>query len=197
LDDRARREMFRPYTQAAWPSMTIIAKTPSDPAAFAPAIRKAASEIDRDLPISRVQTMQAWVDATAGPRKFPMQLLSAFGAAGLLLAALGIYGVMSYGVLQRTHEIGVRMALGAQPGDVARMIVREGARLALAGIAIGLLGALWLARLLENLLYGVTASDPLTLAGVSLLLAMVALAACWIPARRAMRVDPMIALRHE
>ncbi|MGH9794084.1 MAG: ABC transporter permease [Candidatus Acidiferrales bacterium] len=197
LDDRARREMFRPYSQAVWPSMTIIAKTPSAPAAFAPAIRKAASGIDRELPISRVQTMQAWVDATAGPRRFPMQLLSAFGVVGLLLAAMGIYGVMSYGVLQRTHEIGVRMALGAQPPDVARMILREGALLALAGIAIGLLGALWLARLLENLLYGVTASDPVTLATVSLLLAMVALFACWLPARRAMRVDPMIALRHE
>jgi putative ABC transport system permease protein len=197
LDDRPRPEIFRPYSQAAWPSMTIIARTPSAPASFATEIRKAAATIDRELPISRVQTMETWVESTTGPRKFPMQLLSAFGAVGLLLAALGIYGVMSFGVLQRTQEIGIRMALGAQPRDVARLFLREGVAFAAFGIAIGLVGALLLARLLENLLYGVTASDPLTLLSVVFLLTAVALLACWIPARRAMRVDPMVALRHE
>jgi ABC-type antimicrobial peptide transport system permease subunit len=126
-----------------------------------------------------------------------MQLLSAFGAVGLLLAALGIYGVMSFGVLQRTQEIGIRMALGAQPRQVARLFLREGVAFAASGIAIGLVGALALARLLENLLYGVSASDPVTLLTVVFLLAAVALLACWIPARRAMGVDPMVALRHE
>jgi putative ABC transport system permease protein len=197
LDDRPRPEMFRPYSQAAWPSMDIIARTPSAPASFAAEIRKAAATIDPDLPISRVQTMDQYVESTTGARKFPMQLLSAFGAVGLLLAALGIYGVMSFGVLQRTQEIGIRMALGAQPRQVARLFLREGVAFAASGIAIGLVGALALARLLENLLYGVTASDPVTLLTVVFLLAAVALLACWIPARRAMGVDPMVALRHE
>jgi putative ABC transport system permease protein len=197
LDDQPRSEMFRPYSQSAWPAMTIVARTAGHPQALAASVRQAATGIDRELPISRVQTMQEWVEATTGPRRFPMQLLSAFGAVGLLLAALGIYGVTTYSVLARTHEIGIRMALGARPRDLAQMILREGAVLAGAGVALGLAGALALARLLRNLLYGLSADDPATLASVSLLLAAVALLACWIPSRRAMRVDPLVALRHE
>jgi putative ABC transport system permease protein len=141
--------------------------------------------------------MQAIVDEDLAPREMQATLLGGFAAIALILASLGIYAVLSYAVAQRTQELGVRMALGAQPRDVLRLVIGEGLALTFAGIGIGLAGALALTRVLQNLLYVVSATDPFTFSGVAALLAGVALLACYIPARRAMRVDPMVALRYE
>jgi len=150
--------------------------------------------LDKDQPIYNVRTMEEVVAQSIGTRRVSMLLVSVFAGAALLLAAVGIYGVMAYSVTQRTQEIGIRMALGAQTGDVLRMVVRQGMTLALVGIGVGLAGAFGFTRLLASLLFGVNASDPLTYVGISLLLALVALLACYLPARRAARLDPMNAL---
>lgn len=153
--------------------------------------------MDRQIPVSNVQSMDELLSVSLAEERFDMLLLGAFAGLALILAAVGIYGVMAYTVSQRTHEIGIRIALGAQRGDVVRLVVGQGAKLALAGIIVGLAGAFALTRLMASLLFDVTPTDPLTFAAVAIVLAMVALAACYIPARRAMRVDPMTALRYE
>ncbi|MGH9738254.1 MAG: FtsX-like permease family protein, partial [Candidatus Acidiferrales bacterium] len=147
--------------------------------------------------VYEVKTMNSIISDSLAARRFSMILLAIFAALALLLSCIGIYGVISYLVAQRTHEIGVRMALGAQPSQVLRLILGQGAKMALLGIAIGLVASLALTRLMTKMLFGVSAYDPLTFLGVAALLIVVALAACYIPARRAMRVDPMIALRYE
>jgi len=153
--------------------------------------------LDRNLPISEVLTMDAVVaDANAQPR-FEMLLLAVFAAVALALAAVGIYGVMSYSVSRRTHEIGIRLSLGAGRADVLRLVVRQGMVLALAGSVAGMVGALLLSRLMTDMLYGVRPTDPFIFAGVALVLGGVALVATYIPARRATRIDPMVALRYE
>jgi ABC-type antimicrobial peptide transport system permease subunit len=141
--------------------------------------------------------MNEVVADSLAPQRFSMLLLNGFAAVALLLASIGLYGVIAYLVSQRTHEIGIRLALGAQRRDVLRLVFRHGLKLALGGVALGLLAALGLTRLLAKMLYGVSATDPLTFMGVALLLTFVALLACWLPARRATKVDPMIALRCE
>jgi len=172
-------------------------RTTGDPAALTQALKDTVWSFDRDLSISQVLTMDAVVaDANAQPR-FEMLLLSIFAAVALLLAALGIYGVMSYAVSRRTHEIGIRVSLGASCADVVLLVIRQGMVLALIGSAVGILGALGLSRLMKSLLYGVKPIDPLIFCGVTILLMMVAMAACYLPARRAMRVEPMIALRYQ
>jgi len=177
--------------------ITLVARSVGDPAALASEMKQAAWSFDRNLAISQVVTMDGVVaEANAQPR-FEMMLLSIFAAVALVLAAVGIYGMISYSASQRTHEIGVRMSLGATRGDVLLLVVRQGIWLAVAGSAAGLTGSLLLSRLMGGLLYGVKPTDPVTFAAVAFGLAVVAMLACYIPARRAMRVDPMAALRYE
>jgi putative ABC transport system permease protein len=160
-------------------------------------VREGTARIDSRQVIYAVQTMNDVMAGSLRPRQISMVLLSAFANLALALACVGIYGVISYVVGRRTREIGLRMALGAQRGDVMRMVLGEGVRMALAGVSVGMAGAFGLTRLMENQLFGVSAHDPFTFGAVTLLLMFVALAACYIPARRAMRVDPAVALRCE
>jgi putative ABC transport system permease protein len=168
-----------------------------DPAALPTQVREQIQSVDPTLPVFDAQTLTDTVSASISERRFSMQIIALFAVTALLLAAIGIYGVISYLVTERTHEIGIRIALGAEKSSILRMVLRQGLRLALAGAAIGLLGALIVARLMTNLLFGIRPTDPATFLGVALLLLLVALAACYIPARRAIRVDPILALRHE
>jgi putative ABC transport system permease protein len=161
------------------------------------AIRQAVEQVDKEQPIYDVKPMTAWLQASVARQRFNMLLLAVFAAVALLLAAIGVYGVINYSVTQRTQELGIRVALGAQPRDVLKLIVGQGLALTLGGVVFGVAGAFALTRLMEGLLFGVTATDPLTFALVAVLLTGVALAASFIPARRAMKVDPMIALRYE
>jgi len=176
---------------------TFLVRTKGDPAAVVPALRREVASVDKDIPLYNLRTMEQVLSDSLSRRRFQMVLVAAFAGVGLLLAAVGIYGVISYTVAQRSHEIGVRMALGARTGNILRLVVGQGLWLALAGVGLGLVGAFALTRVLTSLLYGVTATDPLTFACVSLGLLGVALLACLLPARRATKVDPMIALRYE
>jgi ABC-type antimicrobial peptide transport system permease subunit len=161
------------------------------------AIRSAAERVDTSSVLYAVRPMQEIVARSISTQRMLMMLLSVFSALALLLSAIGIYGVISYLAGQRTHEIGVRMALGATNADVLRLVLGEGMRITLVGVGIGIVAALGLTRLITKMIYGVGATDPITFAGVAILLTGVALLACYIPARRAMRVDPIIALRYE
>ena len=177
--------------------ITLVARTSGDPAALAPSMKEAAWSFDRNLAISQVVTMDGVVaEANAQPR-FEMLLLTIFAAVALVLATVGIYGVISYSASRRTHEIGVRMSLGASRFDVLLLVVRQGVWLALAGSVTGIFGALLLSRLMAKLLYGVKPTDPATFVAVAAGLGLVAMLACYLPARRAMRIDPMAALRYE
>jgi putative ABC transport system permease protein len=211
-NETARVELYRPFFQLPIPVDSPLAqgqpvnfprggslavRSAGDPTALTASIRNAVREIDPDLPISGVQTMNQIVASTISPQKFATWMLGLFASTALVLAALGIYGVMAYSVTQRTHEIGIRMALGANRGDVLKMIVGQGMKLTLLGVGVGLLGSFLVTRAMATLLFGVKATDPLTYGGVALLLAGVALLSCLLPARRATKVDPMIALRYE
>ena len=180
--------------------LTIVVRTPLDAAAILPEIRSAVYDAAGDQPIYSIRTLDQVVSASMASKRLPMILLAAFAALALLLASVGIYGVISYSVAGRIQEIGVRMALGASRRSVLRMVIAAGLRLTATGLAIGVVSALALGRILvsfSSLLYGVRAGDPLTLLVVSLVLALAAVAACVIPARRAMRIDPVQALRSE
>jgi predicted permease len=199
-------EVFLPYLQnrayldtpsPPFAYLTLVVRASRDPAALAPDIRKAIRSLDKNIPISEIQTMNLVVAEANGQSRFYMVLLGAFAAIALILAGVGIYGVMSYSVSRRTHEIGVRMALGAQGRDVLRLVVFQGIIQAMAGIAVGLAGALALSRLMAGLLYGTRPTDPTTFVAAVLVLGGVAVAASYIPARRASKVDPMVALRYE
>jgi predicted permease len=190
-------QTYEPYTQETLPFMTLVARTAGDPTGLNEAIRREVLQLDKEQPIFNSETLDSLIAKSTGDQRFSMMLFGIFAAAAIALATVGLYGVMSYAVAQRTHEVGIRMALGAQRSDVLGLILRQGLRLTLSGVAVGLIAAWAATRLLINLLYGVSATDLPTFAGVSLLLIGVALLACYIPARRATKVDPMAALRSE
>ena len=198
LDVAPRPELYQPLGQATWPRMFFTVRTVApNPLALVPAVQTAVSQIDRNIALGGVRTMADLIARSLAQRKFTMLLLAIFAGLAVALAAIGLYGVMSYTVTQRTREIGIRMALGAQRADVLQLVIRQGMIVTAAGVLIGLAASLGLTRLIANLLYGVAATDALTFAALSLLLLVVALLACWLPARRASGVDPMIALRTE
>jgi putative ABC transport system permease protein len=197
LETPARAMTYWPYPELAYSGLTLVVRAESEPLALAEAVRREVLALDKDQPIADVSTMEQLLSDSVSRARFSALLLGVFAAVALLLAAVGIFGVMSYGVSERTHEIGVRMALGAQASHVLTLVVRQGMALTLIGIVIGLGAAFGLTRVMASLLYGVSATDPVTFVAISLLLASVALLACYLPARRATKVDPMIALRYE
>jgi putative ABC transport system permease protein len=188
---------YMPYRQNPWNGQFVVVRTTSDPAALASAAREAVAALDKDIPVARLRTMDDVMTASVAPPKFRTVLVAIFALVGLLLAAIGIYGVMAHAVTERTHELGVRIALGAARGDVVRLVLGEATALAAAGVAAGLAGAFAMTRLMQSLLFGVTTTDATTFAGISALLFATAVAASYIPTRRATRVDPMVALRYE
>lgn len=194
---RAKPGFFFPLAQQAQSSMVLALRTQGDPMSQLAAMRNEIAALDKDLPLSDVKTLDQVANAAVARTRFTMLLLSVFGGVALLLAAIGIYGVMSYSVTQRTHEIGIRVALGAQRRDVISLVARQGMTLALAGLGAGLTAALVLTRVMSSLLFGVSATDPITFVGIAVLLTGVALGACFVPALRATKMDPMAALRHE
>jgi len=199
IQERTPRTFYVPFLQdpGAWRETTFQIRTAGEPLNLAGTIRTVVQRIDPNLSLFRLRTLAAQVDESIGQERLVTTLASLFGALALLLTCAGLYGVTSYSVSQRTSEIGIRMALGANTGDVLRLIVKQGMALVLLGTAIGLGAAFALTRLLTHLLFGAKATDPLTFAAVTVLLTAIALLACWLPARRAMKVDPLIALRHE
>ena len=201
LDTDAKAEMYLPYRQAdtVLPvfQLSVVLRTSGDPRLQTAALRSAVREIDPNQPVVKIRTMEENMATSVTEPRFRTWLIGIFAALALVLAAVGIYGVMSYSVNQRTNEMGIRVTLGAQPNDVFRIVVGEGLRLALIGVGVGLIGALAATRVLRTFLYGVSAIDPVTFAVTAALLILVAVAACYFPARRATRVDPMVALRYE
>jgi putative ABC transport system permease protein len=200
LDNASLPELYLPFTQghARWARPRVLfVRTAGDPLGLAAAVKEQIWAVDKDQTIWAVRTMEELVARWLAPRRFNLWLLGVFAALALALASVGIYGVISYAVSQRAREIGVRMALGAQPRDILKLIVGQGLALTLGGVAVGLLASFALTRWMESLLFGVSATDPLTFAGVALLLTVVALLACYVPARRATKVDPLLALRSE
>ena len=197
LDSESRIAFYLPQTQFATRGMNVVLRSNVAPAAVNSAIKKEIRELDPDLPIYNVRTMDDRVQESLARRRFSMVMLGLFAALALALATIGIYGVMAYIVNQGTREIGIRMALGATQRNILGLIVRQGMVLALTGVAIGLAGAFALTRLMRSLLFGVRSRDPLTFVAIAALLALIALLASYIPARRAARIDPMVSLRCE
>jgi putative ABC transport system permease protein len=197
LEEEILPEVYAPWQQWAWDHPALVVRTDGDPLNLADIIRNEAQSISRLVPAPEIRTMPQVMARWVAPSQFRTLLMALFGAVSLVLASVGLYGVMSYTVTQRSQEIGVRMTLGSQPRDVLKLIIGQGLRLALVGLGIGLAGALALTRLLKILLFGVGATDPLTFIIIALLLTLVVFLACWLPARRAARVDPMVALRNE
>jgi putative ABC transport system permease protein len=197
LVEEIRPEVYTPLAQQPWHTMSIVVRAAGEPEQLAGAVQREVGGIDKEQPVYNVRTMERVVSESLAPQRVTMGMLGVFALIALVLASVGIYAVMSYAVTQRTHEIGVRMALGAQTGDIIKMVVGQGMLLAFVGIGIGLVCSYWLMQGLTIMLYGVSATDPLTFGLISLLLILVAFAANYIPARRATRVDPMVALRYE
>jgi putative ABC transport system permease protein len=201
LADPRFPQVFSPHAQGVEGgvagNMELAVRTSSDPLSMAASLREQVHQLDKDQSVADMRTLDQVVSASLAQRRLNTLLLTGFAALALLLAAIGVYGVISYAVEQRTREIGIRMALGATRGKVFRLVVGEGMLLALIGLGVGLVAAFGLARLMTSLLYGVAPSDPVTFLAVSILLSGVAFVASYIPARRATKVDPMVALRYE
>jgi len=197
LDANVREEVYYPHAIVTFSQMTLAIRTSTDPLSIAGAVRNTVKSLDPDQPVYRMRTMDELVSGALAPARFTLLLLMIFAGVAATLAIIGIYGVVSQAVSERTHEIGVRMALGAQVSDVLMMVVGQGLKLISVGVAVGLLGAFVLTRLMSGLLYEVSATDPTTFIILAIILTGVALAACFVPARRAAQVDPMIALRYE
>jgi putative ABC transport system permease protein len=197
LRERPQRQMYVPLAQFPSATFGFAVRTKGDPTTMATAIRNAIWEVDRNQPISSVEQMENIISIMMAGDRMMSQLMVFFAALAMFLSVIGIYGVMSTLVSQRTHEMGIRTALGASPRQVMLMVMRQGSILALMGVLIGVICAVGAGRALASQLYQVAPNDPVTFIGVPVLFAMVALTACYIPARRAMRVDPMIALRYE
>jgi putative ABC transport system permease protein len=197
VDQESRVEVYLPYEQSPLTTTTLIVRAENDPAALAAGVREAVKAVDPEIPVYAMRSLPDIVSERTAERRLAVVLISVFAAVALLLAAVGIYGVMSYAVAQRTQEIGIRMALGAERRDILRMVLRHGSLMAALGVAIGIAVALVLARLITSLLFQVSATDPPTFSVVPVALAAVALVACYIPARRATRVDPLVALRYQ
>jgi len=204
LDQQGFAQIYRPWMQVnpRWlaeytRAMDVIVKTSVEPLSLVDPIKGEVQALDKDQPLGNVQSLESIVERNVAPRRFNLLLLSVFAIIALLLGAVGLYGVMSYAVTQRTREIGIRMALGAQKSDVLKLVIRQGLLLSSVGVLIGLASSLALTHLMKSLLYNVSAIDPPTLIIISILLTAVALFACYVPARRAMRVDPLVAVRHE
>ena len=204
LDADVKPEAYVPFLQNApgylsgvAAGMNIVVRTVHDPSSLAAALRAQVQALDKDQPISEISTMESQLAESIAQRRFNMMLLAVFAALALVLAAIGIYGVVTYTVAQRSHEMGIRMALGADRADILKLVLGHSMVTTLAGVGVGLLAALGLTRLISSLLYDVTPTDPLVFAGITSLLILVALVATYLPARRAMRVNPIVALRHE
>jgi putative ABC transport system permease protein len=197
LEEESRPQMYAAYSQQPGIFATVVMRTSVEPLSLAETVRQAIWKVDSDQPVWKIRTVEFLVNRSVADRKFLLALMGIFAALALLLTMIGLYGVISYHINQRTQEIGIRMALGAQAGDILRMVLKQGMTLVFAGVALGL-GAAWLlTRLISRLLYQVSATDPLTFTSISLLLITVALLACYLPARRATKVDPLVALRYE
>ena len=197
FDDKTEAQIYAPYTQETWRSIYVVIRGGVEPAQLTSAVRREVSALDKTLPVFNVKLMEQLIGERMSPKRLATFMMAVFAVLALALAGVGIYAVMSYAVSQRTHEIGIRMALGAQARDIFKLVITQGLTLTLAGLVIGLAGAYAMTRAMSQLLYGVTATDPLTFIGISLLLGGVAMLACYVPTRRAIRVDPMIALRYE
>jgi putative ABC transport system permease protein len=192
-----REELYTPLPQRPWSTMNVAVKTSGDPMQIVSAVRSAVAAVDRDQPITQIRSLDSALSDSVAQQRLSAFLLGIFATLALVLASVGIYGVTSYSIAQRTQEIGIRIALGAQTRDVLLLVLGSGAQLAGIGVIVGIGAAIALTRLMQSLLFKVSPTDPFTLASVSVTLAAVALLACYIPARRATKVDPVVALRAE
>jgi putative ABC transport system permease protein len=200
VDQEAPLHVYLPLAQRNSSTVGLVVRTMGDPLALASTVQRTIQSIDKDLAVSNFRSMDQLLGNAIARQRLTMALLAGFALLALLLAGIGIYGVMAYAVAQRRRELGIRLALGAQTSDLLQLLIKQGMRLAGLGIVIGLAVALMLAKLMtsfSSLLYGVKSTDPATFALIALILLMVALSACWIPARRATKIDPLVALRHE
>jgi putative ABC transport system permease protein len=197
LREEPTAELYFSALQDFWPGMSLVVRSSVEPESLSGAVRRVVNEVDKSVPVSNVKTMDHIVSESITQPRFNLFLLGLFGAVAMVLSAAGIYGVTAYTVTQRTHELGIRLALGAQVSDVLKMILGQGMAVIGVGLVVGLAAAFALMRLLRSLLFGVGENDPLTFAAITVVLVFVALIACYIPARRATKVDPLVALRSE